>query len=41
MYIENILNLAHAVLEAPSAERCKFEQTKQLQDEQKDNNMTI
>ena len=30
MYVENILNLAHAALEATSVEQRKFEQTKQL-----------
>ena len=38
-YVENIQNLAHAALEATSAEQHKFEWTKQLPDEQEDNQM--
>ena len=40
MYVENILNLAHAALEAPSAEQRKFERTEQFPDKQEDNQMT-
>ena len=41
MYVENILNLAHAAPEATSAEQREFEQTKQLPDKREDNQMTI
>ena len=41
MYVENIQHLAHAALEATSAEQRKFERTKQLPDEQEDNQMKI
>ena len=41
MYVENILNLAHAAPEATSAEQRKFKWTKQLLHKQDNNQMKI